>query len=599
MHAGDVADAPVQQTSVGPPALVDEEHAVHTQLDDTIYGSDEVWNQQLFTGGSPAELLQLACASSDNPKVPKWWYAKLEDITEILTGPREEVLNKLRQSVFKTIQNSSRLLHKIARAEEKRVRPVMVELENRSNGELVGMEFSIKEVHSIERKLLFESSQSSKNTLQQVMNSRMTDGLRYTILYPTKSYCKQTKLLLDFLIKENYFMPNELRNYWETGHAYDGLNCSFFTDEVEAGGILFELQVHTPESFDVKQHKSHSLYELWRCVDHPQRKYMVYTQMVNLFDRVPRPPGDLMSMGTLSRKSSPEPGGYQEWLVANPKDLVAIKKPESSWNEYFGVTIQVDMDNTSVLTDTIGYSSPELPRKKKGKFDAGKYKNPMVDSGANGDTAMAMPGSISEPTCMDKFARAFQNFCGCSLPCYQRPALNDRQTPLVSAMREEKPGIQKNPMFDNAMSDAADDAPAGKYAFIRHGEAEHNVLFRKGDVAKGVEILDPPLTGKGRRQVEALRKYIREEGLTFDVVYCSCLTRALQTCQIIFEGLASDLPCVPLLCTLSGIRLLVSHGMDHLCADIQPSRVVVTPLQTETGVDVPGDDRVGGAKAME
>ena len=82
-------------------------------------------------------------------------------------------------------------------------------------------------------------------------------------------------------------------------------------------------------------------------------------------------------------------------------------------------------------------------------------------------------------------------------------------------------------------------------------------------MAKGVEILDPPLTGKGRRQVEAMRKYIREEGLTFDVVYCSCLTRALQTCQILFE-------------------------------DIQPSRVVVTPLQTETGVDVPGDDRVGG-----
>ena len=78
---GVVAAAAVQQTSAGPPALVDEEHAVHTQLDDTVYGSDEVWNQQLFTGGSPAELLQLACASSDHPKVPKWWYAKLEDIT--------------------------------------------------------------------------------------------------------------------------------------------------------------------------------------------------------------------------------------------------------------------------------------------------------------------------------------------------------------------------------------------------------------------------------------------------------------------------------------------------------------------------------------
>jgi hypothetical protein len=497
---GVVAAAAVQQTSAGPPALVDEEHAVHTQLDDTVYGSDEVWNQQLFTGGSPAELLQLACASSDHPKVPKWWYAKLEDITgeetsalEKMKGrrsgsesPSDQTLqNKLRQAVFKTIQNSSKLLHKIARMEEKRVRPVMVELENRSSGELVGMEFSIKEVHSIERKLLFESSQAPKKTLQQVMNSRMTDGLRYTILYPTKSYCKQTKLLLDFLIKENNFMPNELRNYWETGHAYDGLNCSFFTDEVEAGGILFELQVHTPESFDVKQHRSHALYELWRSVDHPQRKYMVYTHMVDLFDQVPRPPGDLMSMGMLSRKSSPEPEGYQEWLAANPEDVVAVKKPESTWSAYFGVTIEVNVDETSVITDSIGYSSPQLPRKgllSKLSGDGGKYKNPMIASGANGDTAMTMPGSISQPTCIDKFARAFQNFCGCSLPCYQRPGLNERQTPLVSAMREEAPGIQKNPMFDTT-SAAADDAPTGKYAFIRHGEAEHNVLFRKGQVA--------------------------------------------------------------------------------------------------------------------
>ena len=55
------------------------------------------------------------------------------------------------------------------------------------------------------------------------------------------------------------------RNYWETGHAYDGLNCSFLTDDHDAGGVLFEVQVHTPESFEVKQYESHALYELWRC----------------------------------------------------------------------------------------------------------------------------------------------------------------------------------------------------------------------------------------------------------------------------------------------------------------------------------------------
>ena len=47
-------------------------------------------------------------------------------------------------------------------------------------------------------------------------------------------------------------------------------------------------------------------------------------------------------------------------------------------------------------------------------------------------------------------------------------------------MRAEAPGIQMNPMFGSAEED---DAPTGKYAFSRHGESEHNVLFRKGQVA--------------------------------------------------------------------------------------------------------------------
>eukprot|EP01051_Picozoa_sp_SAG22_P009153 SAG22_NODE_743_length_7504_cov_4.816745_3_plen_49_part_00 len=47
---------------------------------------------------------------------------------------------------------------------------------------------------------------------------------------------------------------------------------------------------------------------------------MVYSKMVDLFDSVPRPPGDLMAIGNLTRKMSPEPKGYPGWLAANPQD---------------------------------------------------------------------------------------------------------------------------------------------------------------------------------------------------------------------------------------------------------------------------------------
>ena len=50
---------------------VDEDHAVHTALDPEIYGADEIWNQQMFTGGSPAELLKRACKNAIDPSVLK------------------------------------------------------------------------------------------------------------------------------------------------------------------------------------------------------------------------------------------------------------------------------------------------------------------------------------------------------------------------------------------------------------------------------------------------------------------------------------------------------------------------------------------------
>ena len=50
---------------------VDEDHAVHTALDPEIYGADELWNQQMFTGGSPAELLKRACKNAIDPSVLK------------------------------------------------------------------------------------------------------------------------------------------------------------------------------------------------------------------------------------------------------------------------------------------------------------------------------------------------------------------------------------------------------------------------------------------------------------------------------------------------------------------------------------------------
>jgi broad specificity phosphatase PhoE len=520
------------------PMLVSADHQVSTGLDVELYGPDEMWNQQLFTGGSPAELLELALQDANHPKVPKWWASKVP-----AAAGAEDPAAELRRAVWKEILQKSKLLFMLAKSAEETVTGVMREIEGLTNGQLIGIEYRLKELPSIQRKLLFETSQSVSRTIQEVMNSRMTDTLRYTVLYETSSYVQQAANLVEMLCNAKKYQSFELRNYWETGHAYDGLNCSFLTDEHEAGGVLYEVQVHTPQSFDVKQYKSHALYELWRGIDDPMRKYLVFSNMVDLFDEVPRPPGDLLAIGTLNRKTSPEPEGYKEWLAQNDVDVQMLRAKNYA---YFGVEVH------EIERPDDGQTEGATRVADKGRLFSGgggsKFFNPMAAVGgtsAVGDAGAAVGGGIG--ACFSKV------FC-----CFNR-SQGASETPLMSGMREggDRAPIQ-NPMFAGNAADQEQE----QFAFIRHGEAEHNVLFRMGKADAGLEIFDPPLTDKGRRQAEALGRYIEQEQLQFDVVFVSPLLRALETCKIIF-------------------------------ASFPNSRVICCPLLSETGMDEAGNDRVG------
>lgn len=75
-----------------------------------------------------------------------------------------------------------------------------------------------------------------------------------------------------------------------------------------------------------------------------------------------------------------------------------------------------------------------------------------------------------------------------------------------------------------------------KFIFVRHGEATHNVAFnvaKDQSVFTNKEFEDAPLTAKGIQQAkeagEALSKYSIAD------IWCSPLTRAIQTAEEIFE----------------------------------------------------------------
>ena len=69
--------------------------------------------------------------------------------------------------------------------------------------------------------------------------------------------------------------------------------------------------------------------------------------------------------------------------------------------------------------------------------------------------------------------------------------------------------------------------------FIRHGESESNVVT---GMAAGVNF-DAPMTERGHRQARALGKRLGAEGVEFDRIYSSSMTRAVQTAQGMLEGM--------------------------------------------------------------
>ena len=90
---------------------------------------------------------------------------------------------------------------------------------------------------------------------------------------------------------------------------------------------------------------------------------------------------------------------------------------------------------------------------------------------------------------------------------------------------------------------------------VRHGEPEW--------VRQGLNVDDPPLTGRGLRQAVNMADVLRHEH--FDEVYCSPLTRARQTAAPLFNALGCAEQIKP---WLEEIRNPIWHGTPVEKADL-------------------------------
>lgn len=180
---------------------------------------------------------------------------------------------------------ANKFLEQARRAEPLITQSLRGIVDNAPGSQLTGLAKRLKTEESFKRKL-YTSIVTTPNLSTAEHLADMKDSVRYTVQSPHELYTANTQRAIDRLVAEGY-EPVKFKNTWDKP-GYQGIN-SFWREPTT--GHTFEVQFHTPASFDTKT-QAHSLYEEERLPStSPQRANELQQKLNHAFDAVPRPSG--------------------------------------------------------------------------------------------------------------------------------------------------------------------------------------------------------------------------------------------------------------------------------------------------------------------
>lgn len=120
-------------------------------------------------------------------------------------------------------------------------------------GEMQGLQYRIKTMKSLDEKLHGRSEESQIEDCHDI--------IRYTAIFDPDILAEKIPKVLEQLVEAGCQVV-KFKNTWGKDSTYCGINCQLLI-----GGVCFELQFHTKESFFVKDVVLHPLYERLRVLD--------------------------------------------------------------------------------------------------------------------------------------------------------------------------------------------------------------------------------------------------------------------------------------------------------------------------------------------
>lgn len=175
---------------------------------------------------------------------------------------------------------------------------VMQQAAGQTGANMIGFDHRLKTPDSFKRKLAQYLRENPNRTVDQGL-ANMKDSVRYTMSYPGEgtAYADGVNSTLQ-QFRDAGYENVKFKNTWEQprpasedspGSMYQGIN-SFWRDPNT--NQTFEVQFHTPQSFQAKEGDTHDLYEEQRLLPETDPRYVeLQQQQKQVFDNVPRPVG--------------------------------------------------------------------------------------------------------------------------------------------------------------------------------------------------------------------------------------------------------------------------------------------------------------------
>jgi hypothetical protein len=219
--------------------------------------------------------------------------------SKVSVPPKADDIPPKAERTPEAIKAAQRIREKAERAEPV-ITELMVNLAEKSGGQFAeidgknSLQERVKSTESLARKIDGDAEKKYGGDREKAAEN-IYDAVRYTLNVDDNNYTDNLERTVKTLEGTGWKI-DEVKNFWQQGDPYDGVNM-----KVSKDGVKVELQLHTPKSHEIKQVKLHKDYATYRESKNNTERQSLWDRMVNTAKAIPRPANTakLLTIGTL------------------------------------------------------------------------------------------------------------------------------------------------------------------------------------------------------------------------------------------------------------------------------------------------------------